>query len=129
MAAPPVWLVRFLPDHFTPGKLGESCDCSPIACLRPVHTSVSIAIGSTSILSALVRVFAWVGLCGSDCNPGNSHLVSGLDLDLKWIFIGMKSSQDSLFRWKNVVVENVELSSECGRDERNVHPELNRCLY
>ena len=54
--------------------------------LRLVRTSVSI--GSSSILSALVRVFAWVDLCGSDRNPGNPRLVGELDLDRKWIFTG-----------------------------------------
>ena len=74
-----------------------------------------------------MRVFAWVDLCGSDRDPGNPHLVGGSDVDRKWIFI--KLSHDNLIRWKNAVVENVEWSLECGRDECNVHPELNTCLY
>ena len=101
--------------------------------LRPVRTSVSIAIVSSSILSSHVRVFAWVDLCGLDRDPGNPSLVGGLDVDRIWIRSGfspeMKLSCHNLICWKNTAVQNVEWSLECGREERIVRSELNTCLY
>ena len=90
-----------------------------------------------------MRVFAWVNLCGLDCDLGNPPLVGGFDVDRKWIITGsglspeMKLSCDNLIHWKNAVVENVERSLEHGRGERIVGmmygsercPELNTCLY
>ena len=71
----------------------------------------------------------WMDLCGSNRDPGNPPPVGGLDMDRKWISPEMKLSRDHLLRWKNTVVENVERSLECGRDERIVSPELNACLH
>ena len=58
--------------------------------LRPVSTSTSIAIGPTSILSALVHVFDCNRFdCNRfDCNRANPPLVGELDLDQKWIITG-----------------------------------------
>ena len=65
---------------FRPGKLGESGDRQQFPCLRPVRPSISIAIASSSILSAIVLGFEWVELCGWDRDPGNRLFTSG-----KWI--------------------------------------------
>ena len=47
-----------------------------------------IAIGSSSILFALVRIFALGDLCRFDCDQASPPLVGRLDLDWKWIVTG-----------------------------------------